>query len=168
VNNAGFDVERKSVNNHQSTINSWAKIGFVVGHGTTNTPQQYSFTENVESAGTYSYRLKQIDHNGAFVYSQEVNVAVGSVPNVLALGQNYPNPFNPSTNIQFTVPSDGRSVLKVYNTLGQEVATLFDGVTTAGAIHQVEFNASNLASGTYFSRLEYGGKVQMKKMLLLK
>jgi len=118
VNNAGFDVERKSVNNHQSTINSWAKIGFVAGHGTTNAPQQYSFTDNVGSAGTYSYRLKQVDHDGAFTYSQAVEVKIGAAPNVFALGQNYPNPFNPSTNIQFTVPSDGRSVLKVYNTLG--------------------------------------------------
>ncbi len=84
------------------------------------------------------------------------------------LSQNYPNPFNPSTVIQFTVPSDGRAVLEVFNVLGQEVATLFDGEATAGTYHQVQFNGSNLASGIYFSRLEFGGKMQVKKMLLLK
>ncbi len=85
-----------------------------------------------------------------------------------SLSQNYPNPFNPSTMIQFIVPSNGRAVLKVFNVLGQEVATLFNGEVAAGVNHQVEFNASNLASGVYFSRLEFGGNVQMNKMLLLK
>ena len=84
------------------------------------------------------------------------------------LSQNFPNPFNPTTNIQFTVPASGRALLKVYNTLGQEVATLFDGEATAGTNHQVQFNASNLASGIYFSRLEFDGRIQVKKMLLLK
>jgi len=167
VNNAGFEIDRSSMNNVQSTINRWAKIGFVRGNGTTNSPHNYSYIDNVETAGTCSYRLKQIDHNGAFKYSQAVQVTI-AVPKILALNQNYPNPFNPSTNIQFTVPTNGRAILKVYNTLGQEVANLFDGVATAGQYHQATFNASNLASGIYFSRLEFGGKTQVKKMLLLK
>lgn len=92
----------------------------------------------------------------------------GGVPENFSLLQNYPDPFNPSTIIQFIVPSNGRAVLKVFNVLGQEVATLFDGVATAGEYHQVQFNASNLASGIYFSRLEFGGRMQIKKMLLLR
>ena len=64
--------------------------------------------------------------------------------------------------------SNGRAVLKVFNILGQEIATLYDGVAAAGEYHQVIFDASRLASGIYFSRLEFGGKMQMKKMLLLK
>ncbi len=90
------------------------------------------------------------------------------IPTTLSLSQNYPDPFNPSTIIQFTVPSNGRAVLKVFNVLGQEVATLFDGETSAGINHQIEFNASNLASGIYFSRLEFDGKMEVKKMMLLK
>ncbi len=90
------------------------------------------------------------------------------VPESFSLFQNYPDPFNPSTIIQFTVPSQGRAVLKVFNVLGQEVATLFNDEAAAGVIHQVQFNGSNLASGIYFSRLEFGGKMQVKKMLLLK
>jgi hypothetical protein len=89
-------------------------------------------------------------------------------PAVFSLEQNYPNPFNPSTMIQFTVPSTGRAALKVFNVLGQEVATLFDGEASAGVSHQVEFNASSLASGIYFSRLEFDGKTEMKKMMMVK
>ncbi len=104
-------------------------------------------------------------------YSGAPPVAVKPEPvvaTVFSLAQNYPDPFNPSTTIQFAIPSNGRAVLKVFNVLGQEVATLFDAETTAGTNHQVQFNASNLASGIYFSRLEFGGKMQVKKMLLLK
>ena len=95
-------------------------------------------------------------------------VKTENVPESFSLLQNYPDPFNPSTIIQFTVSSNGRAVVKVFNVLGQEVATLFDGEVSAGTYHQVQFNAWNLASGTYFSRLEFNGKMQMKKMLLVK
>jgi Ice-binding-like/Secretion system C-terminal sorting domain len=89
-------------------------------------------------------------------------------PYEFVLSQNYPDPFNPSTVIQFTIPSNGRAVLKVFNILGQEVATLFNDEAVAGVNHQVQFNGSNFASGIYFSRLEFGGKMQVKKMVLLK
>ena len=95
-------------------------------------------------------------------------ISANVVPTYFSLSQNYPNPFNPSTIIQFTVPSNGHAVLKVFNVLGQEVVTLFEGEAAAGINHQVEFDASNLASGIYFSRLEFGGQMQVKKMLLLK
>ena len=162
VNNAKFDIERQP-----ATSSQWTKIGSVAGGGTSNGPHNYSYTDNVGAAGIYSYRLKQIDRNGAFVYSQIVRLTI-EAPRVLSLSQNYPNPFNPTTVIQFTVPSEGRVVLKVYNVLGQEVATLFDGGATAGQYYQATFDASRLASGIYFSRLEFGGKMQVKKMLLLK
>ncbi len=95
-------------------------------------------------------------------------ISANVIPTYFSLSQNYPNPFNPSTIIQFTVPSNGHAVLKVFNVLGQEVVTLFEGEAAAGIHHQVEFNASNLASGIYFSRLEFGGQMEVKKMLLLK
>jgi len=174
VQNSGFEVQR-SVNRGESAINgqelaasNWTKAGFVRGSGTSNSPKNYSFTDNVGAAGTYSYRLKQIDRNGAFTYSKTVTINLGGAPNVFALGQNYPNPFNPSTNIQFTVPADGRATLKIFNALGEEVATLFDGAATAGENHQATFDASRLASGIYFSRLEFNGRTQVKKMMLVK
>ena len=168
INNAGFDVERKSMNNEQSTKNGWTKVGFVAGHGTTNSPQHYSYSDDVGASGTYSYLLKQIDHNGAFTYSQEVSVQAGEVPRVFALAQNYPNPFNPATTLQFTVPNDGRATLKVYNTIGQEVATLFDGRASAGEYHQATFDGSRFASGIYLARLVFGGQTLVKKLLMTK
>ncbi|MDD8017941.1 MAG: choice-of-anchor D domain-containing protein, partial [Bacteroidota bacterium] len=102
----------------------------------------------------------------------------GNVPAVFMLNQNYPNPFNPSTNLEFTVPSSGRATLKIYNAIGQQVATLFDGIVDAGKFHIVKFSAeggsaSSLSSGIYFARLTFltsNGEVQqmMKKMMLLK
>jgi hypothetical protein len=173
INNAGFEIERTPA--HPSPLTgegqgggSWTTVGSVAGAGTSNSPKSYSFTDKVRRAGTYSYRLKQIDHNGAFKYSQEIQVQVGAAPKVFDLSQNYPNPFNPTTAIAFTVPSDGPTTLKVYNTLGQEVATLFNNVAKAGEFHQATFDGSRLASGIYFARLESGGKQMMKKMIMVK
>ncbi len=160
MNNYGFDIERKSASN-------WSKVGFVEGRGTTNAPQSYSYADN-SATGKISYRLKQIDRDGKFEYSKEVEVVTAVAPTVFALSQNYPNPFNPTTNISFTVPSTGRATLKILNILGQEVATLFNGEAQAGIVNQVQFNATGLSSGVYFSRLEYNGKAQMTKMSLLK
>lgn len=89
-------------------------------------------------------------------------------PNTLALLENYPNPFNPSTNIEFSVPVNAHATLKVLNTLGQEVATLFSGQAIAGQSNLVPFDSKNLTSGMYFSRLDFNGRTIMKKMMLVK
>ena len=81
--------------------------------------------------------------------------------------QNYPNPFNPSTAVQFSLPRSGYVTLKVYNTLGEEVATLVAENLAAGK-HQVEWNAKDFKSTIYFYRLQMGALVETKKLLLLK
>jgi hypothetical protein len=167
VNNYGFDVERRLVNNRSSIVNSWCKVGFVAGNGTSNIEHQYSYTDANAVTGTYAFRLKQIDNDGTYKYSSEAEVSI-AVPKVFLLNQNYPNPFNPSTTIQFTVPSDGKAVVKILNVLGQEVATVFNGEVHAGVVNSVRFNASKLSSGVYFSRLESNGNVQIKKLVLMK
>lgn len=100
-----------------------------------------------------------------------VSLAVGksnvSLINKFELLQNYPNPFNPSTNIGFSIPQQSTVELKVYNTLGQEVATLVNGTLAAGN-HIVDFDARNLASGFYFYRITAGNFASVKKMILLK
>ena len=166
----GFEVDRKNSSSAPSggSAVQWLKLGFISGSGTSNSPHKYSYTDNSGISGTLAYRLKEIDRNGVFRYSQEIEVTADAVPRVLTLFQNYPNPFNPATTIEFTVPKDGRAILKIYNTLGQEVATLFDGVASSGEYHRATFDATRLASGLYFSRLEFGDKMQLKKMLLLK
>jgi hypothetical protein len=82
--------------------------------------------------------------------------------------QNYPNPFNPSTKISFTVDEAAFTTLKVYNILGQEITTLFEGIAEPGPVHIVSFEGRNLANGAYIYRLESGSKVEVKKMILLK
>ena len=168
VNNYGFDVERKAMSNEQSTMNSWKKITFVEGHGTTNAPQNYSFTDNSISSGKYSYRLKQIDRDGKFSFSKEVEAVIGLNPADYSLGQNYPNPFNPSSTIRFALKNAGHATLKVYNTTGQEVKTLFDDVAEADRSYSVLFDGTGLASGTYFYILQTPTSREVKKMLMLK
>jgi hypothetical protein len=98
-----------------------------------------------------------------------------SSPTVFQLNQNYPNPFNPSTNIIFTVPSEGKATLTVFNLLGQKVGTLFDGTVSSGRMYRVLFDGSNLPSGVYFSRLDFmstgtssSAMELMRKMTLIK
>ena len=109
------------------------------------------------------------------VQVQQVSGAVTSVdggskvtiPTTFELKQNYPNPFNPSTNISFTMAKPDNVTLKVFNIIGQEVATLINGPMDAGS-HVVNFNAANLASGIYFYQLKAGSQIAIKKMVLLK
>ncbi len=170
VNNFGFDVQRSAVNDQQSTTN-WTKIGFVGGAGTSNSPKEYSFTDKNLSSGKYSYRLKQIDRDGKFEYSQSVEVNIGQTPREFALMQNYPNPFNPTTKIQYNLASAAQVSLKVYNILGDEVATLVKGNQEAGN-YAVSLNANEgalvLPSGVYFYRLEAGSFVSTKKLIVMK
>lgn len=167
VNNYGFEIEQKEMGSQAQRGSGWNKVGFVQGAGTSNTPREYSFTDKDLTGGIYSYRLKQIDRDGQFKYSQFVQVEL-SVPHVFALANNYPNPFNPATTIEFTLPDDGKVLLKIYDVLGREVATLANGELKAGVVHRATFDATMLSSGVYFSRLEYKDKQLMKKLLLMK
>ena len=160
VNNHGFEVQRM-------TSTNWQKIGFVEGHGVSNSRQDYTFIDNMAVFGTSSYRLKQIDRDGQFKFSQSVQVEI-VVPRALTLSDNYPNPFNPSTTIDFTLPEDGLVSLMIYDMIGREVTTLVNGELKAGKVHHVKFDATKLASGVYFSRLEHGGRQLMKKLLLMR
>jgi len=96
-----------------------------------------------------------------------VEAANTSVPTEFALNQNYPNPFNPSTVISYQLPVDSWVKLKVYNTLGEEVATLADGIEVAG-FRNAEWNASGMASGIYQVRMTAGDFSQVMKVVLLK
>jgi len=139
--------------------------------GTTTDIHNYSFTDTDVQTGTYYYRLKQVDYNGEYAYSDVVRVDV-ETPAIFALEQNYPNPFNPSTKITFNLAVDSKVSLKVFDVLGQEVANLVTSNMTAG-VHEVNFNAVNLNSGVYFYRIDATGVdgtnfSSVKKMILTK
>jgi len=166
VNNYGFEIERKAMNNGQLSMNNWGKVGFVEGNGTTNVPKSYSFVDK-NANGKILYRLKQIDRNGKFSYSQAVEVTIANAPKEFSLDQNYPNPFNPSTVISYQLPITNHVTLKVYDAIGREVATLVNEVKEAGS-YSATFNASKLSSGIYFARLQQSSNSRMMKMNLIK
>jgi hypothetical protein len=173
-NNSGFEIERLKDPKIEK-LNDWETIGFVEGKGTTTEIQSYSFTDKTEP-GKYKYRLKQLDFDGSFEYSQEIEAEV-KAPNVFSLEQNYPNPFNPNTVISYQIPVSSNVTLKVYDVLGNEVATLVDEYRQSGK-YEVEFsdkggsayggNAYRLPSGIYFYQLKAGNFIETKKMVLMK
>lgn len=165
VNNYGFEVER-SIKNEKLEITNWEKVGFIEGHGNSNSPQKYSFTDKPNTIGKIIYRLKQIDIDGKFEYSPNVEVNF-YVPTEFSVEQNYPNPFNPITKIEFSIPSENNVEVKVFNVLGVEVTTLLNKRMEAGR-HSVEFDSNGLSSGIYFYQVVSGSYSTIKKMVLLR
>ena len=160
INNQGFDIQRMSEGS------SFEKVGYVPGFGTTTELKSYSFVDTKLGSGKYSYRLKQIDFDGSFSYSQAIEVEIVA-PSSFGLEQNYPNPFNPTTTIRFSIPVETEVRLNVYNALGQEVAEIINSRLKEG-YHDVDFDAGSLTSGIYFYRLEADKFVDVKKMIILK
>ncbi len=171
LNNRGFYIERRSLTQTLSEgegLDNWLSIGFVNGNGTSTTLQEYSFTDNNLDEGKYSYRLKQIDINGSFDYSNSIEVDLIH-PHSFYLEQNYPNPFNPSTHIRYSLGKREHVQLKIFDMLGNQVAELINEYQDAG-IYLIQFSTSkfNLSSGTYLYELRTGDFVSVKKMLLMK
>jgi hypothetical protein len=160
-NNKGFVVERAI------QIGQWHEIYFIKGKGTTVEPQKYEFKDALINiaAEKYYYRLKQIDFDGTFIYSDEIEISLKPIN--ATLFANYPNPFNPSTKIKFTLFVDNRVKINIYNTVGQLIETLVDKEMESG-YHEVNFDASRLASGVYLYQLQAGSFVETKKMVLLR
>ncbi len=165
TNNNGFQIERLKDSKIKNT-NEWKSIGFVNGQGTTTEENSYSFVDDNLTTGKYQYRLKQIDFDGSYEYSETINVQVLS-PTEFSLSQNYPNPFNPTTTIKYSIPNPGSVKLLVYNSLGEKVTELVDEYKEAGS-YKINFDASDLSSGIYFYKLKAGRFTSVKKLILLK
>ena len=114
----------------------------------------------------HNYRLKQIDLDGSYSYSNIVEVDV-TTPFTFNLSQNYPNPFNPTTKISYSVPFDSKVTISVYSVTGEMVMELVNDNVSAGS-YSVDFDGSNLASGMYIYKMTAGSFTQTNKMMLMK
>jgi hypothetical protein len=159
TNNSGFQVERLSGE-------KWEALGYIKGNGTTTERCSYGFTDKNLTTGKYIYRLKQIDYNGVYTYSDEIQTEVSS-PFTFSLNQNYPNPFNPSTTINYSVKETSPVKIILFNSIGEEIAVILNEVKDAG-YYTVSFNAENLAGGVYFYEMRGNNFSDVKKMILLK
>ncbi|MFA7419061.1 MAG: T9SS type A sorting domain-containing protein [Melioribacteraceae bacterium] len=173
VNNYGFEIERSSLSNThlaknlQLEAHNWIRIGFLQGHGNSNSPKHYTFEDNNPPAEKLQYRLKQIDFDGKYEYSKTIEVDVAGPANYQLL-QNYPNPFNPVTTISYEIPKYEFVSLKIFDLLGKEIATLVNEHKPAGN-HTALFKLNpTLASGMYFYQLTAGSFVDTKKLIILK
>jgi hypothetical protein len=169
-NNFGFEIQRRT-----AASLDWQTIGFIQGKGTTTAPQHYRFVDDQIAAGSFYYRLKQIDFDGRFEFSSEIYVDL-ALPDRFVLEQNYPNPFNPETVIRYQIPlrSDGSVMveLKIYNLLGDEVRSLVQKEQRAG-YYSVRWDGRDnrgihVAAGTYVYRLQAGEFIKSHKMILLR
>ncbi|PJA99984.1 MAG: hypothetical protein CO127_09500 [Ignavibacteria bacterium CG_4_9_14_3_um_filter_36_18] len=174
TNNRGFEIER-AVFSRPSSVGRWEKIGFVEGKGTTTLKSSYTFNDDVGGAWCYAYRLVQQDYDGVVKTSNTIEVEITNIPFEFSLEQNFPNPFNPTTKIRYRIPfiqthssaSVQNVLLKIYDLLGNEVATLVNENKAPG-VYEIEFNGSKLTSGVYFYRLQAGKFNAVKKLVLMK
>lgn len=173
VNNYGFEILRFAQNDDHSEPGlsgeeSWEKKGFIEGHGNSNSPKSYYFVDKNAMYGKQYYKLKQIDNDGNFDYSDIVEVDVPTLKDYAILEQNYPNPFNPETKIRFMVNDNTRVSLKVFDAVGSEIAEIFNDKVESGKIYEVNFSGLYLSSGVYFYSLISEKTRKTKKMLLIK
>jgi hypothetical protein len=168
INSNNFQIERTQQGNQ-----SWLRIGEVTAGGNSISQKEYSFTDNKLNSGKYSYRLKMVDNDGTYKYSDAIEAEI-SLPKEYAVSQNYPNPFNPTTRIDYQLPFDSKVTIELYGITGEKAATLINGELSAG-YYTTDVNASqlNLASGVYIYRMSSQNSseknfVQVKKLMLIK
>jgi len=158
TDNAGFEVQRKTPESSQ-----WRPVSFVEGKGTTGRPQQYQFrdTDLPYKANALFYRLRQVDHDGAFAYSEVIEVAP-ALPAQLILHGNFPNPFSDQTTVRYELPKPSPITLEIYDQMGRRVAVLVEGQQGAGR-HEHLLTGHDLSSGVYLLRLtSNSGKRSLK------
>lgn len=168
INNYGFEIERAfHLTNFQTIPNV-----FIPGNGTTNEPRHYRYTDSNATPGQRRYRLKQFDLDGTVHLSEPIHVDVVTTVGdqtlaEFALCQNFPNPFNPSTTIRYALSERSHVRLEVYNLLGECVSVLANEERSAGT-YSVQFDATGLASGIYYYRLQSDGQIATKKLVLMR
>ena len=142
INNKGFYIQRK-----RSGEIEWSEISFIEGKGNSTELNSYFYKDILREAGAYFYRLKQVDFNGAYEYSKEIQINFIS-PSKFKIMPNFPNPFNPTTNVRVILPEESIITIKLFNALGELVKTIVSKELQAG-IFDIEINLSELSSGVY-------------------
>lgn len=166
TNGYGFELQRS-----ESNSNDFQKISFISSEGTTSMPKHYCYVDKDLAIGEYFYRLKQIDLDGSYQFSDTIQVTVG-LNMEFALCQNSPNPFNSVTTISYNLPSACHVELTVYNISGQEVNKLIDDFQKAGS-HAAKWDGRNsegkeVTSGLYYYKICTPYESQFRRMLLLR
>ncbi len=157
-NNKGFDIQR-SINGMD-----WNTIGFVPGVGTSSTLQQYHYEDKGLTAAKYYYRLKQIDFDGKFSYSNVISFNLTEKTGYM-LDQNYPNPFSGRTTISYSVPKATKVRLTIYDLQGRIVKLIDEGVKPAGK-HTTEIMLGNIGRGIYYYKMEADEFSSTRKMIV--
>ena len=162
TNNAGFEVEATA--RAEGEEDTWQRLGFVEGAGTTSREQSYRFRTKSLPPGPHTFRLRQLDYDGTATYSAEVELSLG-LPNAFGLDAAAPNPLSTSARIAYRLPRAQHVRLVVYDALGREVARLVDAPQEAGR-HAATLDAGALAPGVYFYRLEAGAHAAVRRMVV--
>jgi pectin methylesterase-like acyl-CoA thioesterase len=166
-NSYTFEVEKKQI-----TSNTWQKIASVKAADLSNSPKYYSFTDKNVNTGKFNYRLKMVDNDGTFKYSAVVTADIVA-PAKFDLLQNYPNPWNPTTRISYSLAFNSSVKLTLYNSLGESVKEIVNGIQNAG-FYETTLDSKSLPSGVYFYKIQATSSdgqqnfSSIKKMILLK
>ena len=148
-NSAEFVIQRKCTGRETE----WESVARVPAHGTSFSPIRYNFIDNIAKAGSYTYRLKQIDNDGSFSYSEVKYVAV-ALPTTMKLSQNYPNPFNPSTVISYSLNNTACVTLELFSSTGEKIETLINTIQNPGSYNfTLNMESHRLTSGVYLYRM---------------
>lgn len=163
--NYGWEIEKAELVRNSEKFH-WKTIDFVLGSGTSNSFKYYSFVDKNVQNGIYYYRLKQINLNGSFEFSDSIQVQINNSSNDLEL-YFYPNPFNIESFIEFKVDKKDKIKLSLYNLLGEEIRILMNDFVEAGK-YKIKFNGNDLSSGVYIIKLENSNNIVARKIVLMK
>lgn len=165
TNNAGFRVEHR-----RPVAGAWTRLGFVeskASGGTTTEAQSYQYAVEDLAVGTHAFRLTQVDLSGATHLHDPVTIEL-QMQEALRLSAPAPNPVSETATLRFAVKQQAEATIRLYNTLGQQVATVYEGTPQAGEGQVARIDVSGLPSGTYFLRLQDGDKTRTRRLTVVR
>ena len=163
--NSGFEIQRR-----EQKEQSWTQAGYVdskASDGTSTQVQSYEYTMKDLPVGSHQFRLKQVDLDGNSTLTDPISVTV-QMKEAVKLAAPAPNPVSSTAKLSFAVKEQTKTTIALYNTLGQQVATLYEGVPQAGQQQTTRIDATNLPSGAYFLRLSSDGRTRTRRLTVVR